>query len=111
MKPNGPNPRQNLLATAPINKLIWTFALPAIISQVVNSMHNIVDQTFIGWGIGDVAIAATNIAFPWLPDHCPGLPHRHGQRLWVQHFPGEKDTASARKNLGAPWCSPWSWAA
>ena len=57
-------PRQTMLATAPVSKLIWTFAIPAILSQVVNSMHNIVDQTFLGWGIGDLAIAATNIAFP-----------------------------------------------
>ena len=54
-------PRQTMLATAPVSKLIWTFAIPAILSQVVNSMHNIVDQTFLGWGIGDLAIAATNM--------------------------------------------------
>ena len=59
----GPPPEQ-LLAAAPVKSLIWTFALPAILSQVVGAMHNIVDQTFIGWGLGDVAIAATNIAFP-----------------------------------------------
>ena len=49
-------PRQTMLATAPVSKLIWTFAIPAILSQVVNSMHNIVDQTFLGWGIGDLEI-------------------------------------------------------
>lgn len=101
MKPNGPNPRQNLLATAPINKLIWTFALPAIISQVVNSMHNIVDQTFIGWGIGDVAIAATNIAFP-LASLTTALACLigMGSASGYSIFLGKKDTASARKNLG-----------
>ena len=30
-------PRQTMLATAPVSKLIWTFAIPAILSQVVNS--------------------------------------------------------------------------
>mgnify|MGYP007049350152 FL=1 len=60
----GANPRPPALDTAPVNKLIWTFPLPAICSQVVSSMNNIVDQTFMGWGIGDLAIAAANVAFP-----------------------------------------------
>lgn len=58
------NPVSNPLATEPIHKIIWKFAIPGIISQLVNSVHNIVDQMFIGWGIGDLGIAATNIVFP-----------------------------------------------
>ena len=54
----------NPLATQPVRKLIWKFAIPGIISQLVNSIHNIVDQMFIGWGIGELGIAATNIVFP-----------------------------------------------
>lgn len=55
----------NPLGFAPIKGLIWKFAIPGIISQLVNSIHNIVDQIFIGWGIGDLGIAATNIVFPF----------------------------------------------
>lgn len=55
----------NPLGFAPIKGLIWKFAIPGIISQLVNSLHNIVDQVFIGWGIGDLGIAATNIVFPF----------------------------------------------
>ena len=73
-------PRQTMLATAPVSKLIWTFAIPAILSQVVNSMHNIVDQTFLGWGIGDLAIAATSVYL----NPRPGGPHRHGRRGGIQ---------------------------
>lgn len=54
----------NPLGTQPINSMILKFAIPGIISQLVNAMHNIVDQVFIGWKIGDLGIAATNIAFP-----------------------------------------------
>lgn len=54
----------NILGTQPINSMIWMFAIPGIISSLVNAAHNIVDQVFIGWGIGDLGIAATNIAFP-----------------------------------------------
>ncbi len=54
----------NPLGTLPVKNLIWKFAIPGIISQLVNSFHNIVDQMFIGWSIGDLGIAATNIVFP-----------------------------------------------
>ena len=54
----------NVLGTAPISKLIWKFALPGILTQVVSSAHNIVDQIFIGQKFGEMGIAATNISFP-----------------------------------------------
>lgn len=56
---------ENPLGTQPLNQLIWKFAIPGIISQLVNSAHNIVDQVFLGWGVNDLAIGATNIAFPF----------------------------------------------
>lgn len=57
--------KENPLGTQPINKLIWKFAIPGIISQLVNSAHNIVDQVFLGWGVNDLAIAATNVTYPF----------------------------------------------
>lgn len=56
--------QENPLGTQPIKRMIWKFAIPGIISSLVNAAHNIVDQIFIGWGIGDLGIAATNITFP-----------------------------------------------
>lgn len=56
---------ENPLAVKPVKKLIWIYAIPGIISQLVNSVHNIVDQVFLGWSAaGDLGIAATNIVFP-----------------------------------------------
>ena len=55
---------QNPLATEKISKLIAKFAIPAIISMLVSSLYNIVDQIFIGQGVGMLGNAATNIAFP-----------------------------------------------
>ena len=48
----------------PIVKLMLRFALPAIASMVVNSIYNIVDQIFIGQGVGMLGNAATNLTFP-----------------------------------------------
>ena len=56
--------KDNPLSTQPIKKLIWIYAVPGIVSQIINSAHNIVDQIFLGWGVGELGIAATNIAFP-----------------------------------------------
>ncbi len=48
----------------PIGKLMLKFSLPAIASMVVNSIYNIVDQIFIGQGVGVYGNAATNLTFP-----------------------------------------------
>ena len=55
---------QNPLGTAPVGGLIGKFAIPAIISMLVSALYNIVDQIFIGQGVGMLGNAATNIAFP-----------------------------------------------
>lgn len=55
---------ENPLGIKPIKNLIWKFAIPGIITQLVNSLHNIVDQIFLGWGVGDLGVAATTITFP-----------------------------------------------
>ena len=56
--------KQNPLATEKEGTLIARFAIPAIISMLVSSLYNIVDQIFIGQGVGILGNAATNIAFP-----------------------------------------------
>ncbi|MEY8463332.1 MATE family efflux transporter [Streptococcus merionis] len=48
----------------PILTLLKQLAIPAIIANVVNALYNIVDQIFIGQGVGYLGNAATNIAFP-----------------------------------------------
>ena len=50
-----------------INKLVNTFAIPCIISFIVASLYNIVDQSFIGWSYAWADWnAATNIVFPFV---------------------------------------------
>ena len=55
---------ENPLGIAPVGGLIRKFAVPAIISMLVSAMYNIVDQIFIGQGVGMLGNAATNVAFP-----------------------------------------------
>lgn len=54
----------NALKDEKISKLLWKFSWPAVVTMVVNSLYNIVDRIFLGRGVGDIAIAATTVAFP-----------------------------------------------
>lgn len=54
----------NPLGREKISKLMAQFAIPSIISLVVNAIYNLVDQIFIGQGVGYLGNAATNIILP-----------------------------------------------
>lgn len=47
-----------------ISKLLVSFAIPCVISMLINSIYNIVDQIFIGQGVGYLGNAATNVIYP-----------------------------------------------
>ena len=57
-------PEENILGTEKIGKLLVIFAVPGIVSMIVNSIYNIVDQIFIGQGVGYLGNGATNVIFP-----------------------------------------------
>lgn len=54
----------NILGSAPIGRLLRSFALPSITATLVSSLYNIVDQIFIGQGVGYLGNAATNVSYP-----------------------------------------------
>ena len=56
--------KQNPFGTEPVGRLILKFAIPSVIALLVNSLYNIVDQIFIGWGVGYLGNGATNVVFP-----------------------------------------------
>ena len=58
------NPPANPLGTEKIGKLMVRYAVPSIIALVVNSLYNMVDQIFIGNGVGYLGNAATNVILP-----------------------------------------------
>lgn len=49
-----------------INKLLWQYALPAIVGTMVNALYNIIDRIYIGHGpdLGDHAIGGLGIVLP-----------------------------------------------
>lgn len=56
--------QENPLGYEKISKLLRGFAIPSIIAMVVSSLYNIVDQIFIGQGVGYLGNAATNVSYP-----------------------------------------------
>lgn len=55
---------ENILGYEKISKLMLKFSVPCVISLLVNSLYNIVDQIFIGRGVGYLGNGATNVVFP-----------------------------------------------
>lgn len=56
--------KENPLGTERVGKLLRSYAIPGIISMVINSLYNMVDQIFIGQGVGMLGNGATNIIAP-----------------------------------------------
>ena len=56
--------QQNPLGYKSIPGLLRSFAIPSIIATLVSSLYNIVDQVFIGQGVGYLGNAATNVSYP-----------------------------------------------
>lgn len=55
---------KNPLGYQPIGRLLMKFAIPSVVSMLVNALYNIVDQIFIGQGVGYLGNAATTVSFP-----------------------------------------------
>lgn len=54
----------NPLGTEKVSRLVMRYAIPSVISLMVNSLYNMVDQVFIGQGVGYLGNAATNVVMP-----------------------------------------------
>lgn len=60
------NENENKLSSAPVGKLLFHLALPAIAAQIVNLLYNMVDRIYIGHipGTGSLALTGLGVAFP-----------------------------------------------
>ena len=90
------------LGTEKISKLLLKFAIPCILSLLISSLYNIVDQIFIGNSeLGYLGNAATTIVYPvtiiavafaW----CFG----DGAAAFLSLCQGRKDTKDVHKTIG-----------
>lgn len=92
---------ENILGTEKIGKLIRKFSIPCIISLLVNSLYNIVDQIFIGWGVGYLGNGATNVVFPLVIIGLSfSLMFGDGASAYLSLKLGEKKKEEAAKGVG-----------
>ncbi|MDE7327446.1 MAG: MATE family efflux transporter, partial [Lachnospiraceae bacterium] len=54
----------NYLGTKKVGELLLQFAIPCICSLIISCLYNIVDQIFVGNGVGYLGNAATGVIFP-----------------------------------------------
>jgi Na+-driven multidrug efflux pump len=74
------NNSQNLFETTSLGKLMMKFSIPCILSLLIASLYNMVDQVFIGRGVGYLGNGATTVVYPvtvialaialWIGDGC-----------------------------------------
>lgn len=87
----------NPLGYKSIPSLLKSFAIPSIIAMLVSSLYNIVDQVFIGQGVGYLGNAATNVSYP-LTTICLAIALLIGigsaSRFSLHLGAGEKDKAA-----------------
>ena len=89
------------LETKSIKRLLWIYALPAIISQVIASVYNIVDRVFLGQCVGSLAIAGLAITMPIMNIiHAFGSLVGAGSSARMSIVLGQKDVRWAEKILG-----------
>jgi len=55
---------ENPLGYERVGRLLARYAIPSIIALIINSLYNMVDQIFIGQGVGFLGNGATNIIAP-----------------------------------------------
>lgn len=94
---------QNFLATEKPGKLMRKYAIPCIISLLVAALYNIVDQIFIGWGVGAEGNGATNIVFPLtVLTLAIATMIGDGACSYISICLGQKDTEKAHRPPAAP---------
>ena len=93
--------KTKILETERIGKLLWLYAWPAVISQIIASVYNIVDRIFIGQGVGALAIAGLAITMPIMNIiHAFGSLIGVGSSARMSIVLGRKDVNWAEKILG-----------
>lgn len=89
------------LGTKPIGRLLWQYALPAIVAMLASSLYNMVDSIFIGQGVGPIAISGLAITFPFMNlTGAFGAAIGVGSSTFLSVKLGQKDYPTAERILG-----------
>lgn len=85
----------------PIASLLWQYALPAVITQIIASIYNICDRVFLGQCVGALAIAGLTVTMPIMNIiHAFGSLVGAGAGARMSIVLGKRDIAWAENILG-----------
>ncbi|ETK01997.1 multidrug transporter MatE [Tannerella sp. oral taxon BU063 isolate Cell 2] len=83
-----------------IPRLLFNYAVPAVVGTVVNSLYNIVDRIFIGQGVSEYALSGLAITFPILLFlQAFGMLVGAGASVRVSILLGQRNTPRAEQTL------------
>ena len=89
------------LGTKPVGKLLWQYALPAVVAMTASSLYNIIDRSVIGQVVGPEAIAGLGITFPFMNLSAAfGAAVGVGASTCISVKLGQKDYQTAEHLLG-----------
>lgn len=84
-----------------ISRLLWQYALPAIVGTMVNSLYNVIDRVFIGLWVGDDAISSLGLVLPIMNiTAAVGMLVGAGSASRISIYLGKKDIITAEKIAG-----------
>ena len=89
------------LGREPIRRLLFKYAMPAIIAMTASSLYNLADSVFIGHGCGALALSGLTVAKPFM-DICAAFGSfvGVGASTLMAIFLGERNYESAGRTLG-----------
>ena len=99
------------LGSDSIRSLLLRYAIPSIIGMTAMSLYNLMDSIFIGYGVGDKALAGLAVTFPFM-----NLAAAFGALVGVGagkiHVTMDETVAWCRSSWGSATCArpSWPWA-
>ena len=89
------------LGTRPVGRLLFQYAMPAIVAMTASSLYNIIDRAFIGHDVGPVGISGLAITFPFMNlSGAFGAAVGIGASTTISVKLGQKDYQTAEELLG-----------
>ena len=85
------------LTHAPVHRVIFTMAIPTIISMLSTSMYNLADTYFVG-SINTQSVAAVGVSFAMMSViQAVGFLYGHGSGNYISRMLGAKEVEKAKK--------------
>lgn len=102
MENENANKRATLeLGTRPVGRLLFQYAMPAIVAMTASSFYNIIDRAFIGHDVGPMGISGLAITFPFMNlSGAFGAAVGIGASTTISVKLGQKDYQTAEELLG-----------